>query len=64
MIPNSRGEIPASWVVREKDGGRVLFETFNRKMIQAINAVKYEAVPICEYLSSLNGKRNAQSPKG
>ena len=53
-LTNSRGEMPASWVVREKDGGSVLFETFSRKLVEAINTAKYEAVPICDYLYSLN----------
>lgn len=43
-----------SWVIREKATGRVLFETFNRKVAAAINQSKYEAVPIGEYLAGLN----------
>lgn len=44
----------ASWVIREKATGRVLFETFNKKLAAKINTAKYEAVPILEYLQSLN----------
>lgn len=44
----------ASWVIREKATGKVLFETFDRKKVEALNIDKYEAVPILEYLASLN----------
>jgi hypothetical protein len=44
----------ASWVVREKATGKVLFETFDQNKVDALNIEKYEAVPILEYLSSLN----------
>ena len=47
-------ECSASWVIRERDTGKVLFETFDKRIPTAINAVKYEAVPILEYLVSLN----------
>lgn len=44
----------ASWVIREKATSKVLFETFDRKKVEALNTDKYEAVPILEYLASLN----------
>lgn len=44
----------ASWIIREKATGRVLFETFDKKKVDALNTAKYEAVPILEYLASLN----------
>jgi len=44
----------ASWVIREKNTGRVVAETFDAAKIKALNTSKYEAVPIGEYLSSLN----------
>jgi len=46
----------ASWVVREKATGTVLFETFNRRVVEALNTAKYEAVPIGEYLAEINRK--------
>jgi len=46
--------VTASWVIREKATGKVLFETFDQKKVDALNTVKYEAVPIHEYLASLN----------
>jgi hypothetical protein len=46
----------ASWVIREKTTGRVLFETFDARKVDALNKEKYEAVPILDYLQSLNRK--------
>ncbi len=46
----------ASWVIREKATGKVLFETFNASIPGMLNTAKYEAVPILEYLQSLNRK--------
>lgn len=44
----------ASWVIKEKSTGKVLFETFESKIVDALNTDKYLAVPILEYLQSLN----------
>lgn len=44
----------ASWVIREKATGRVIAETFQRHVAEAINTDKYEAVPIIEHLASIN----------
>lgn len=46
----------ASWVIREKATGNVIAETFNKKIVNALNTNKYEAVPIHKYLASLNAK--------
>ena len=35
----------ASWVVRERATGRVIFETFNPRLVARLKP-KYEAVPI------------------
>ena len=48
--------IQASWVIRNKDTGEVVMETFDRAKVQALNTAKYEAVPVKEYLASLNKK--------
>jgi len=48
------GQCSASWVIREKSTGRVLFETFSAKLAAAINTARYEAVPILAYLQGLN----------
>lgn len=55
------GKPSASWVIRNKETGELLFETFDRKKVDALNTEKYEAVPILEYLQSLN-KPRAESP--
>lgn len=53
----------ASWVVREKATGKVLFETFDKKKVDALNAARYEAVPILEHLVGLNTRtRRALRP--
>jgi hypothetical protein len=44
----------ASWVIRDKETGEVVMETFDPKKVAALNTDKYEAVPIQEYLGSLN----------
>lgn len=46
--------VTASWVIREKATGKVMLETFDRRKVDALNTEKYEAVPIGEYLASLN----------
>ena len=45
---------PASWIIREKDTRKVIGEVFSPAIALAINALRYEAVPILEYLQSLN----------
>jgi hypothetical protein len=44
----------ASWVIREKETGVVIMETFDKKKIDALNESRYEAVPILTYLQELN----------
>lgn len=44
----------ASWVIRERATGTVLFETYQESITLKLNTAKYEAVPILEYLQSLN----------
>jgi capsid portal protein len=44
----------ASWVIRNKVTEEVIFETFNQKIVDKLNTDKYEAVPILDYLVSLN----------
>ena len=46
-----------SWVIRVKQSGKVILETFDRKKVDALNTAKYDAVPILEYLGSLNTAR-------
>jgi len=48
----------ASWIIRDKLTKEVICETFNPAVVAALNIVKYEAVPILEYLVSINGKQS------
>ncbi|AGR48009.1 hypothetical protein PHIM7_289 [Sinorhizobium phage phiM7] len=46
----------ASWVLRNKETKEVICETFDHYKVKRLNTEKYEAVPILEYLQSLNRK--------
>ena len=46
-----------SWVIRNKTTGEVLFETFDKLKVDALNTAKYEAVPIQKYLANLIGTK-------
>lgn len=50
----------ASWVIREKATGRVIAETFEARTVAALNTKRYEAVPILDYLASLNGPQGSR----
>ena len=58
------GREAASWVIRDKNTREVVMETFDRKKVDALNTEKYEAVPIGEYLSSLNETPSPTAPTG
>ena len=45
-----------SWILRNKATKEVIAETFDPKKVKYLNTDKYEAVPILEYLQSLNRK--------
>jgi hypothetical protein len=51
-----KGNIVAttSWVLREKGTKRVIAETFDPKKVAALNTIRYEAVPILDYLGERN----------
>lgn len=44
----------ASWVIKNKETGAIIMETFDPKKVEALNTNKYEAVPIYDHLTSLN----------
>lgn len=44
----------ASWVIVDKATGKALLETFSPRVAEAINTARYKAVPILEWLQSLN----------
>lgn len=50
----------ASWVIREKETGRVICETFNGEALPFLKS-KYEAVPILTYLQELNRKIRSEA---
>ncbi len=62
-LPDSRDVTgkQASWVIREKENGEVVMETFDKKVAGSVNTEKYEAVPIAEHLASLNNSANEPS---
>lgn len=43
-----------SWVLRDKNTGRVIAETFDRKKVDTLNTDRYEAVPVIEHLHQIN----------
>lgn len=45
-----------SWVVTEKGTNKIIFETFNPRVVENINREKYEVTPIGEHLRNLNKK--------
>lgn len=47
-------EMVTSWVIREKETGRVIAETFNKEAVIHLNTERYEAVPILQYLQEIN----------
>lgn len=49
-----RDRAASSWVIKNKATGAVVMETFDRKVFDALNRDKYVAVPIKDYLASLN----------
>lgn len=44
----------ASYVIKEKDTGKIIMETFDKKKVEALNTNKYEAVPIAKHLADFN----------
>lgn len=44
----------SSWVIKDKLTGEVLFETFQKSLVDKINKDKYVAVPILQHLQELN----------
>lgn len=46
--------VNASWVVIRKADGQVICETFQESVVEALNADKYYAEPITDYLPRIN----------
>lgn len=49
-----------SWVIREKGSKGVIWETFDKRLVERLNTAKYEAVPILDYLVELNANARTQ----
>jgi hypothetical protein len=45
-----------SWVIVNIETGEAVLETFNKGVISRLNTAKYKAVPIAEYLGTINIK--------
>jgi hypothetical protein len=54
----------ASWVLREKGTGRVIAETYDPTKVARLNTVRYEAVPILDYLVGLNAAIKQSDARG
>lgn len=54
LTGNPLQDNPASWVIRDKETGAVVGETFDRAKVDALNTDKYEAVPAYQHLAELN----------
>lgn len=50
----------SSWVIKNKETGEIVMETFDRAKVDALNTSKYEAIPILQHLQSVNGKEKPQ----
>ena len=50
---------PASWIIRNREAGRVLFETYEPEYVRCLNTAKYEAVPILKYLQEISARIRA-----
>ena len=53
----------SSWIIREKATGKVVMETFDRAKVDALNAAKYEAVPIQQHLAEQGAKKPSDTTK-
>lgn len=45
---------PASWVIRDRQTGEVLMETFDPRLVAALRSDRWAVVPILTYLEGLN----------
>jgi hypothetical protein len=44
----------ASWVIVNRATGAALFETFQESVTLKLNTVKYQAMPVLQYLQQFN----------
>ncbi|MNP93542.1 Transglycosylase SLT domain protein [compost metagenome] len=62
--PTSSLSSTASWVIRNKETGEVIAETFDKKKVDALNTEKYEAVPVQQHLGEVNESIKAGDQTG
>lgn len=51
----------ASWIIRNKQTGEVLMETFSYELVTKLNQDRYTAVPIMKYLREFNAAVQVQN---
>ncbi len=54
----------ASWIIVDNATGAAVLETFNAKLVAAVNTQRYTAVPILLYLCNLNKRIRQSNLKG
>lgn len=47
---------PSSWVIRNKETGRVVMETYDYSKVENLNTRIYEAVSIADHLRDLSNR--------
>lgn len=52
----------ASWVIRHKETGAVVMETFDRAKVEALNTAVYEAAPVERHLAEVNARARDDEP--
>lgn len=59
---------PASWVIRDKETGSAVLETFDPAVVEQVDTEKYEAVPALQHLqefdAAVKGAGGTQPPPG
>lgn len=51
--PECPRQTSASWVIKRKDTGAVVCETFSAAAVEALDTSRFEAVPIMDYLQGV-----------
>jgi hypothetical protein len=53
-IPGTETYQDMSWVIRNKETGEVILETWQSSLVEKLNTAKYEAVGIYQHLREFN----------
>lgn len=43
-----------SWIIRNKETGEAVCETFDARKLKYLNTIHYEAVPVMQHLTEVN----------